>query len=55
MPNDIGKDLGRAYADGYNQGVKDFAKHLIDQSKDGVISVSDIPDYVKEWCDNNAE
>lgn len=33
MAYDIGKDLGRAYADGYKQGVKDFAKMLIDKSK----------------------
>ena len=55
MPYDIGKDLGRAYADGYKQGVKDFAKMLIDKSKNGVISISDLPDLVKEWSDNNAE
>lgn len=51
MPNECAK----AYKDGYEQGVKDFAKYLIDKSKHGVVSVMDIPDYVKAWCDNNAE
>ncbi len=35
--------------------VKDFAKYLIDKSENGVVSVMDIPDYVKEWSGNNAE
>ena len=55
MPYDIGKDLGNAYADGYKQGVKDFAKMLIDKSKNGAVAVGDLPDLVKEWSDNNAE
>ena len=28
MQNDIGKDLQSAYDDGYEQGVKDFAKRV---------------------------
>lgn len=55
MAYDIGKDLGRAYADGYKQGVKDFAKMLIDNSKNSVVAISDLPDLVKEWIDNNAK
>ena len=46
-------DIGKAYKDGYERGIKDFAKYLIDKSKNGVISVSDLPDYVKEWCADN--
>lgn len=45
-------DTGKAYSDGYNRGVKDFAKFLIDKSNNGTVSVSDILDCVKEWCDN---
>lgn len=44
--------LGKAYADGYNKGVKDFAKYLIDQAKNGKVSVLDIVDSAKEWSDN---
>jgi hypothetical protein len=42
-----------AYEKGYNRGVKDFAKLLIDKSKNGTVSVMDIVDYAKEWCENN--
>lgn len=45
-------EFGIAYAKGYNRGVKDFAKYLIDKSNNGSVSVSDIPDYVKAWCNN---
>ena len=45
-------NIGKAYADGDNRGVKDFAKFLIDKSENGNVSVSNIPDYVKEWCKN---
>ncbi len=45
-------DIGKAYTDGYNQGVKDFAKFLIDKSENGTVSILEIPDYVKGWCDN---
>ena len=48
MDYNIGKDLGRAYADGQKQGVKDFAKMLIDKSKNGTVAISDLPDLVKE-------
>lgn len=46
-------ELGKAYADGYNKGIKDFAKYLIDKSNNGTVSVMNIPDYVKEWCEDN--
>lgn len=32
----------------FKSGVKDFGKLLIDKSKNGVISICDIPDLVKE-------
>lgn len=39
----------------YKDGVKDFAKMLIDKSENGAVSISDLPDLVREWSDNNAE
>lgn len=50
---ELNTELGKAYADGYNKGVKDFAKYLIDQAKNGKVSVLDIVDSAKEWCENN--
>lgn len=44
--------LGSVYADGYNKGVKDFAKYLIDKAQNGAVSVLDIVDCAKEWSDN---
>lgn len=38
----------QAYDNGYEAGVKDFAKFLIDKSQDRVINICDIPDLVKE-------
>lgn len=38
----------QAYDNGYEAGVKDFAKFLVDKSQDGVINICDIPDLVKE-------
>ena len=38
------KDLENAHT----EAIKEFAKLLIDKSKNGVIHISDIPDYVKE-------
>lgn len=32
----------------FKSGVKDFGKLLIDKSKNGVVSICDIPDLVKE-------
>lgn len=46
-------ELGIAYWEGYNQGVEDFAKLLIDKSDNGTVSVMDIVDYAKEWCKDN--
>lgn len=46
-------EFGIAYAKGYNRGVKDFAKLLIDKSNNGTVSVMDIVDYAKEWCEDN--
>ena len=46
-------ELSTAYAKGYNRGVKDFAKLLIDKSNNGIVSVMEIPDYAKEWCEDN--
>lgn len=39
----------------YKDDVKDFAKMLIDKSENGAVSISDLPDLVREWSDNNAE
>lgn len=33
------------------EAIKEFAKFLIDKSENGVISVSDIPDFVKEMTE----
>ena len=38
----------QAYDNGYEAGVKDFAKFLVDKSQDGVINICDIPDQEKE-------
>ena len=46
-------ELSIAYAKGYNRGVKDFAKLLIDKSNNGIVSVMEILDYAKEWCEDN--
>ena len=43
-------EFGIAYAEGYYRGVKDFAKLLVDKSKNGTVSVADIVYYAKEWC-----
>ena len=43
-------EFGIAYAEGYNRGVKDFAKLLVDKSNNGTVSVADIVYYAKEWC-----
>ena len=50
---DIRTIHGKVYADGYKKGVRDFAKFLIDKSNNGTVSVMDIVDYAKEWCENN--
>lgn len=34
-----------------NEAIKEFAKFLIEKSKDGKIFISDIPDYVKEMTE----
>ena len=39
----------------YDRIVKDFAKFLIDNSENGYVSVLNVPDYVKEWCDEMHE
>ena len=31
------------------EGVKDFAKTLIDKSENGVINVGDLPDFVRDF------
>ena len=31
-----------------SEEIKEFAKYIIDKSQNGIIQVSDIPDYVKE-------
>lgn len=36
------------YNKGFEDGVKEFAKLLVDKSDAGLISVSDIPDYAAE-------
>lgn len=36
------------YNKGFEDGVKEFAKLLVDKSDTGLISVSDIPDYAAE-------
>lgn len=33
------------------EAIRAFAKHLIDKSENGVISVCDIPDFVKEMTE----
>lgn len=33
------------------QAIKEFAKYIIDKSQNGIIQVSDIPDYVKEMTE----
>ena len=33
------------------EAIKDFAKYMIDKSTNGIIQVSDIPDYVKEMTE----
>lgn len=48
-------DIGKAYADGYNRGVKDLAKFLIDKSENGYVDILTISDSVKEWCDEMHE
>ena len=35
--------------------VREFAKHLVDKSKDGVVSVSDLPDLVHSFLKGGAE
>ena len=30
------------------EAIKEIAKYIIDKSQNGIIQVSDIPDYVKE-------
>ena len=40
------------YKNGYEQGIKDFGKFLIDKAENGVIEVWDIPDYVVEMSVN---
>lgn len=50
----ITNDLAQAYADGYKQGIKDFAKCLIDKAKDGNVPVSELTDIAIDWSENNA-
>lgn len=38
------------YKAGYQAGVKEFGKMLIDKSVNGIINISDIPDYVVEMA-----
>ena len=33
------------------ESIKEFAKYIIDKSQNGIIQVSDIPDYVKEMTE----
>ena len=33
------------------EAIKEFAKYIIDKSQNGIIQVSDIPDYVKEMME----
>lgn len=33
------------------EAIKEFAKYIIDKSQNGIIQVSDIPDYVKEMTE----
>ena len=37
--------------EGYYEGTNDFAKFLIDKSKNGVIDVMDIPDLIVEFLE----
>ena len=41
-----------AYKNGYEAGVKEFGKMLIDKSVNGIINISDIPDYVVEMTED---
>lgn len=34
-----------------SEAIKEFAKYIIDKSQNGIIQVSDIPDYVKEMTE----
>ena len=35
-----------------SEAIKEFAKYIIDKSQNGIIQISDIPDYVKEMTEN---
>ena len=41
----------KGYKDGIEAGTRDFAKLLIDKSKNGMVSIADIPDYAKEMTE----
>lgn len=41
----------QAYDNGYEAGVKAFAKFLVDKSQNGVINICDLLDLAKEVCD----
>lgn len=34
-----------------SESIREFAKFLIDKSKNGMVSIADIPDYVKEMSE----
>ena len=41
-------DIGKMYSEIRSEAVKDFAKLLVDKAENGVVSIADLPDYVKE-------
>lgn len=41
-------DIGKMYSEIRYEAVRECTKFLIDKSENGVISVSDLPDYVLE-------
>ena len=45
------KDINTARKMIKSEAIKEFAKFLIEKSKDGKIFISDIPDYVKEMTE----
>ena len=41
-------DIGKMYSEIRSEVAKEFAKLLVDKAENGVVSIADLPDYVKE-------
>lgn len=43
--------LNKCYKLAKSEAIKEFAKYIINNSQNGIIQVSDIPDYVKKMME----